>query len=551
VSGSSDGGLDASTGGSSGASGAGGSAGAGGSIAGDYLNCGTCAANQFKSKKNVCTDATLENNCGKSSLAGYHAVVACSNAAPTISACHSGWASCDGSQANGCETSLVTNTNCGACGVGCGSTEVCTPSGCAATCDPPNTPCAQGACTNLATSIHNCGNCGTVCNPAHPGATPKCVNGTCDFDCGVGYTKCGNSCVLGSSCSAPMCEAPINGGATWTPAGCKSHCPRFTALCPGPSPSDPLECVSLSSDANHCGACGAQCSGVCVAGSCEGPGASTVATLTSPPEPHTLRQDATHLYWISGDAVLRVSKQGGTVETIASGQFKPYRVVVAGGNAYWSNNLGAAVVRAPVTGGAAQVFAAANLPTHIASEGSYIYWVDEGTLGIRRAPVGGGPSVQITALAEPASNMLVDSSYVYWTDTWGIGTATDYLHHVPNTGGTSLGGSLIRDANLAQNTTHVFSSFRNLTFDFQLFAAQKPGMSGGLGGGIDSGEYPAWSGGSPDELGADDESLYMDGYRIDLCGWLPHPYAVGGSSFVVDQDFVYSAQPTAIVRTSK
>jgi hypothetical protein len=44
--------------------------------------------------------------------------------------CNPGFASCDGNAANGCETPITTDTNCGACGIACA----------------PNAHCSRGLC---------------------------------------------------------------------------------------------------------------------------------------------------------------------------------------------------------------------------------------------------------------------------------------------------------------------------------------------------------------------------------------------------------------------
>jgi len=65
-----------------------------------------------------------ENNCGSCGF-----VCGSQNAASSVCmagscnlACQSGWSNCDGNAANGCETSLNTLSNCGACGNACGTT---------------------------------------------------------------------------------------------------------------------------------------------------------------------------------------------------------------------------------------------------------------------------------------------------------------------------------------------------------------------------------------------------------------------------------------------
>jgi hypothetical protein len=67
--------------------------------------------------------------------------------------CHAGWADCNHVQADGCETPLGTNTNCGACGNACtgGST------------------CQNGTCLpqNCSPTTFDCCGDGSICVPQH------------------------------------------------------------------------------------------------------------------------------------------------------------------------------------------------------------------------------------------------------------------------------------------------------------------------------------------------------------------------------------------------
>src|SRR6185436_11025071 len=99
------------------------------------------------------------NNCG----AGGNVCPAPANGQPacpagvcTLGACNLGFANCDNNPANGCETDLATDNNCGACGVVCSlpNSDTCKVVTChngAFDCDGNNTngceatPCADGS----------------------------------------------------------------------------------------------------------------------------------------------------------------------------------------------------------------------------------------------------------------------------------------------------------------------------------------------------------------------------------------------------------------------
>jgi hypothetical protein len=56
-------------------------------------------------------------------------------------ACDTGWADCDGNPENGCEASLLSDDNCGVCGIVCGVGESCyngSPLGSVPACLPTN-----------------------------------------------------------------------------------------------------------------------------------------------------------------------------------------------------------------------------------------------------------------------------------------------------------------------------------------------------------------------------------------------------------------------------
>lgn len=94
--------------------------------------CGSCATN---------CNTTVVNASGRS----------CAAALCNYTACNPGFGDCDGNRANGCERSLATTTNCGACGNACGGGETCNAAG----------DCACGATT--AGSGPAC-SAGTVCS---------------------------------------------------------------------------------------------------------------------------------------------------------------------------------------------------------------------------------------------------------------------------------------------------------------------------------------------------------------------------------------------------
>jgi hypothetical protein len=153
-------------------------------------------------------------------------------------------------------------SNCGACGVACGSGELC--------CDR--------ACHAVSSDPQACGACGTVCQPGEAccgghctatGGTDHC--GGCDA-CAQGQACCGNACVATDSvdhcggCGGCQTGEACCGGACVTTGGVDhcggcGACQQSEACCNG-------ACVSTNSN-DHCGTCSGCATGtVCCGGAC-------------------------------------------------------------------------------------------------------------------------------------------------------------------------------------------------------------------------------------------------------------------------------------------
>lgn len=147
-----------------------------------------------------------------------------------VQACVEGYGDCDGSSANGCETSLrESGVNCGACGRRCTAGFMCMSGVCESSCGVL-TQCA-GSCVDTRSSATNCGRCDNPC-VERPNAPPACRNGSCVIECTGTFADCDFNAATG-------CE------------------------------------VDLQSSAENCGICGRACSAGqrCVAGVCQAGGA--------------------------------------------------------------------------------------------------------------------------------------------------------------------------------------------------------------------------------------------------------------------------------------
>lgn len=198
-------------------------------VAGDTSNCGVCAK--------VC--------------AGNNGTVACTSGTCLVSTCTSGYADCNSTGDDGCETSLQVPATCGSCNDACASGQLCDASGptpvCALDCGS-QTLCGA-TCANTQTDAQHCGGCGNACTG--PNASHACDSGQCAIaSCASGFLSCDGSASTG-------CETNV-----------------------------------LTSSA-HCGACGQSCSGTCVGGACN----PVVSLSMGPYNACALRHDGQVLCW--------------------------------------------------------------------------------------------------------------------------------------------------------------------------------------------------------------------------------------------------------------
>src|SRR5207302_1354506 len=146
--------------------------------------CGTGSA----ACSGICTatdsDPSNCGSCGTACGAVAHGSSMCQNSACTISFCNVGFGDCDGIAADGCETSLTSTANCGACGHSCNNPANAALSACSsgqcsiAACNAGFGDCdgspANGCETNITTDDNNCGACAHVC-----GSGTHCHSGVC------------------------------------------------------------------------------------------------------------------------------------------------------------------------------------------------------------------------------------------------------------------------------------------------------------------------------------------------------------------------------------
>ena len=207
-----------------------------------------------------------------------------------IPECPDGAADCNGDPVDGCEVSLDSVDHCGACNQRCQlphATESCEGGTCAAAgCDDGWADCDgvdDNGCEQSLATVDNCGACGTACNLPH--AAETCAAGRCELiRCHAGWEDCdgtlGNGCeanlrdpstcgdcdTVCSDVTMPLCSFDSTVPAGMPAGACVASCPAGETQC-GSS------CVDLAVDPQHCGLCDIACTfdhgiGACSASAC-------------------------------------------------------------------------------------------------------------------------------------------------------------------------------------------------------------------------------------------------------------------------------------------
>lgn len=155
-----------------------------------------------------------------------------------------------------------------------------------------------------------------------------------------------------------------------------------------------------------------------------GPTVTVHAGLSGPTD---LAIDELGVYVIeSGDsgAIVRLPLDGGAPVTLASAQPDPRGLLLTETHVYWFNGgafdgvtqtvIGAAVMRAPKSGGAAAAIAPTEGVSAIAVDDASIWIaVDDAVL---RAPVTGGEALAVAPMQQHPRSVATGGSFIYWTN---------------------------------------------------------------------------------------------------------------------------------------
>lgn len=248
-----------------------------------FVDCNTdartdgCEANINTNPANCggCGQACSTNNGTRSCSGGNCAI-----------ACNSGFGDCDGNaRTNGCERSLRTVTDCGACNTACSNnhgTPGCNSNGvCTIACSAGYGNCDNNAqsngCEQAVNTISDCGGCGITCSNNH--GAPACTGGACQIACSNGWADCDNNpqsngCETNIDNNTNNCGAcnkkcsNVNGTPSCAGGNCSIACSAGYADCDG-NVANGCE-VNTNTDPLNCSGCGKPCSTVHNTPSCSG-----------------------------------------------------------------------------------------------------------------------------------------------------------------------------------------------------------------------------------------------------------------------------------------
>ncbi len=159
--------------------------------------CGTCCGFTCRDTN---SDPSNCGGCGRVCVLPHTTAAACAFGRCTVVTCEAGFANCNGNDADGCETSLRSVLNCGACGRACASAANASPT------------CAAGSRCEFScnSGYGNCdGNPGNGCEAAVFSDRANC--GACGVRCGAGEDCMSSRCVATISCrmSTQSCSPTI------------------------------------------------------------------------------------------------------------------------------------------------------------------------------------------------------------------------------------------------------------------------------------------------------------------------------------------------------
>lgn len=138
--------------------------------------------------------------------------------------------------------------------------------------------------------------------------------------------------------------------------------------------------------------------------------------------PWDVALNGTTVFWTTGSGVWSAPLTGGNGAVAAKDPAGAVALAVTATTIYWTNDLGTVHAQAIAGGTQSPIHSGEAKPTGMAADDADVYWVDQGTGNVYRAPLDAtnDTKTQIIAAGQASPyRIAVDSKFVYWTNNTG------------------------------------------------------------------------------------------------------------------------------------
>ncbi len=172
--------------------------------------------------------------------------------------------------------------------------------------------------------------------------------------------------------------------------------------------------------------------------------------------PFTLIADVSHVYWanVGGGEVSRVSRAGGFVENLVSGQSASARLAANASHVYWSDVGLHRIARIAKNGGLLQELVSDQDANGLAVDDMHVFWTSETDSSVMRANTSTGIVEELLHQSTIPEALRIDSSHVYWVSPNDGGS----LYKIAKNGGfaVQLATGQGKIDEIALDPTHVY-----------------------------------------------------------------------------------------------
>ena len=221
-----------------------------------------------------------------------------------------------------------------------------------------------------------------------------------------------------------------------------SSCAPGTGDCNG-NPGDGCE-ADLTADTANCGRCGHDCvGGACTASACQPVAVAGPHTTSTGLHNGQLALDPTHIYY-----------------------------------AYFGTPTGGVEMVGKDGTGATCIACDTGYPRDLVTDGTSVYWTDQGNNQLRKAPLGGGGTVTTLWSGQVGRVVAVDAAHVYWWDR----AATDVMQAgLDGSGATSIATGQPEVGSLAVHSGSLFWTTSTTVMQLDLAGSTLTTLASGLG----------------------------------------------------------------------